>query len=135
MLCIPRVSLPSLGSEACLFLLGCFSDMIPSNGSVTHLRPWEQVNHPWEIRAKEKKWAKERKWEHNPHPRPEQSSHSARCLPGLIRGPASTFAVTDLLPSPREGGTVDDSIHVLVENPVIRLGYNRCSTREATGKN
>lgn len=54
--------------------------------------------------------------------------------------PASAFAATDLLPSPREGGTVDDSVHVLVadtppENPVIRLGCNRCSTREATGKN
>jgi len=64
-LCIPLVSLPSLGLEACLFLVGCFSDMIPSNGSVTHLRSWEQVNHPWEIRSKKKEWAKKRKWEHN----------------------------------------------------------------------
>ena len=34
---IPVLSFPSPGSEACLFPVSCFSDMIPSNDSVPHL--------------------------------------------------------------------------------------------------
>lgn len=55
----------------------------------------------------------EEKWEHNPHPS-QESSQSCTLPPGLIRIPASTFAMASLLPSPEKGGTVDDSIHVLV---------------------
>lgn len=105
----PLASLPLPVFEVCLFLIGSFSDIIPSSGSVTHTWLWEQMIQYLGNESKEKK-SKWRKWEHSPPRGPIAEVEQPPFTSTQISSELPSFS---LLSNYWAGIMVNDSLHVL----------------------